>query len=174
MIDPQKIIIDADDEALGMNDSAKKDVARFLFFKLSAEYYCAPIAQIKEVTAVPEMTRVPLMPEFIVGVINLRGEIISVLDIRSFFGLSEIEKTTDARLIVCDVAGSLAGIIIDKIEGTVTIEKEAIQPPLATLKEELRRYTTGQAPIGQVIATILDLEKIFYSEAVDVLRKSPG
>ncbi|MCX5681793.1 MAG: chemotaxis protein CheW, partial [Candidatus Omnitrophica bacterium] len=76
MTDPQKIIIDIDDDDFEEKERAKKDVVRFLLFRLGSEHYCAPIDQVKEVIVVPDLTRVPLTPEFVVGVINLRGEII--------------------------------------------------------------------------------------------------
>jgi len=172
MDDPNKIIIEIDETEQDAKESVKKDVVRVLQFRLSSEHYCVAIDQVKEVITIPEITRVPLTPEFVVGVINLRGEIICVLDIRNFFSLSEIEKTGDARIIISDVTGSLTGILVDRIEGTVEIDKDTIQAPLATLKEEMRRYTTGQAQLGDKIVTLLDLEKIFHSEAIESLRKT--
>ncbi len=172
MPDPEKITIDVDESDAEIFSSATKNADRFLLFQLSGEFYCISINQIKEVLVPPELTRVPLAPEFVIGVMNLRGEIISVLDIRSFLGLASSEKTADARIIISDISPSLAGILTDRIEGAIEVLKEAIQPPLATISEELRRYTVGQTRVNEKILTLLDLEKIFHSEAIESLRKT--
>lgn len=167
-----KIIIDVDENQLNPESKKSKDTERFLFFQLSAEFYCVPIQQVKEVIEAPDFTRVPLAPEFVTGIMDLRGEIISALDVRSFFGLAPIEKLDTAYVIITDVAGSLAGVVADHVDGTIELAKEDIQPPLATVKEELRRYTIGQTQKNNAIITILDLEKIFHSEAIESLRRA--
>lgn len=172
MPENNKIIIDIDEDQLDLGEQKAKETERFLLFQLSAEFYCVPIQQVKEVVTAPDLTRVPLAPEFVIGIMDLRGEIISVLDVRGFFGLTAVEKQDAVRIIVTDVAGSLAGIITDRIEGTLELTKNQIQPPLATVKEELRRYTIGQAQKNNAIITILDLEKVFRSEAFESLRKA--
>ena len=165
-----KIIIEVDDTEVDEEKKSKKTI-RVLSFLLGGENYCVGIAETKEVIRPPEVTRVPTAPEFIVGIINLRGEIISILDIRHFFGLPLKEKTRDMRVIISDVAGSAIGIMVDEVKDTIEIEESAIQPPISTLKGRLAEYTKGQAKIGKSILILLDLKKILRNEEIEALRK---
>ena len=166
----KKIIIEVDENEL-LEQENKKETVRVLSFSLGGEGYCIKIAQAKEVIKSPPVTKVPNTPQFVVGVINLRGEIISVVDIRYFFGLEQKEKTKDIRVIISDAAGSPVGIIIDKIKDTINIEKESIQPPLSTIKGKLAEYTEGQVQLKKEILTLLDLEKVLRCEEMENLRK---
>ena len=168
-----RIILDPDEEdvAWSQEEAAQKKKVRLLTFSLEKENYCIPLSHAKEVIEPQAITRVPNSPDFIVGVINLRGEITSVLDIRHFFGLSENEKSKDARVIITDVTGSYIGFIVDSVKAIIDIEEEAIQPPLATLKGKLVDYTKGEIQLGDDIFILLDLNKVLDNEAINNLRK---
>lgn len=172
MDDENKIIIESEElDGIEARRIKSESSVRVLKFTLGGENYCVLITQVKEVIRVPETTRVPMTPSFVRGVINLRGEIISVLDIREFFGLQEIKNTSDARVVVTDVSGYTAGILVDAVQGTDDIEEGSIQAPLATLKQELRIFTRGQIQKDNDIFTLLDLEKILKCDEIERLRK---
>ncbi|MBL7158761.1 MAG: purine-binding chemotaxis protein CheW [Candidatus Omnitrophica bacterium] len=166
-----KIIIELDDQELEEVKKKKEKTIRVLVFSLGGENYCVGIADTKEVIRPPDITRVPMAPEFVVGIINLRGEIISILDIRHFFGLSVKEKTKDMRVIISDVTGSAIGIMADEVKDTIEIEESVIQPPISTLKGRLAEYTKGQTRVGKDILILLDLGKILKCEEIENLRK---
>lgn len=168
-----RIIIDPDEDdvAWGQEEAARKKTVRLLTFSLDKESYCIPLNQAKEVIEPQTITRVPNSPDFIVGVINLRGEITSVLDIRHFFGLGEKEKSKDARVIITDVTGSRIGFMVDGVKAIIDIEEEAVQPTLATLKGKLADYTKGEIQLGNDIFILLDLDKVLNNEAISNLRK---
>lgn len=148
----------------------KKKTLRVLAFTLGGEHYCVDIKQAKSVVRVEALTRVANTPEFIVGVTNLRGEIIPLIDIRYFFGLEHPESDKSARVIVTDVTGSPVGITVDSVADTVDIDEEAIEPPLATLKGKLADYTKGQVQLGNDILILLDLEKILKCDDIERLK----
>ena len=168
-----KIVIDLGDEDAMWDryEGAQKKCVRLLTFSLDNENYCIPLIQAKEVIEPQIITRVPNSPDFIVGVINLRGEITAVLDIRHFFGLNENEKSEKARIIITDVTGSCIGVVVDSVKAIVDIEEEAIQPPLATLKGNLAEYTKGEVRLGSDIFALLDLKKILTNEAINDFKK---
>jgi purine-binding chemotaxis protein CheW len=170
MAEEEKIIIEQDEEEVIEEQSSKKTI-RILVFSLGEENYCVDIGQTKEVIRLPEITNVPNMPEFVDGIINLRGKIISVIDVRHFFGLLEREKAQDTRLIVTDISGAMLGIVVDKVKDTIDIEEEAVQPPLATLRKELTAYTKGQIELDKDILILLDLAKVLKCEEIERLRK---
>ncbi|HPM43481.1 MAG TPA: chemotaxis protein CheW, partial [Candidatus Omnitrophota bacterium] len=144
---------------------------RVLKFVLGGENYCVLITQVKEVIRVPDMTRIPMAPSFVKGVMNLRGEIVSVLDIREFFGLDESKKALDSRVVITDASGYTVGILVDAVRGTEDIEESAVQAPLATLKKELMAFTKGQLQWGDDIFTLLDLEQVLKFDEIERLRK---
>jgi len=117
------------------------------------------------------MTRIPMAPSFVKGVMNLRGEIVSVLDIREFFGLDESKKALDSRVVITDASGYTVGILVDAVRGTEDIEESAVQAPLATLKKELMAFTKGQLQWGDDIFTLLDLEQVLKFDEIERLRK---
>jgi len=170
MVDKEKIIIEVE-ESNADRQSLEKNTRRVLVFSLGGENYSFDISQIKEVVRLKQITKVPNVPGFIVGIMNLRGEIISILDIRSFFGLNNKEKTGDMRVIITDVTQEAIGIMVDKVLGTIDIAEDEIQPPLATLRSDLAGYTCGQVEIENEILTLLDLEKILKTDDIEKLRK---
>lgn len=171
MSDGNKIIIESEDGDFEEMESSKKPTVRVLKFTLGEENYCILVTQSKEVIKAPEITSIPMSPSFVKGIINLRGEIISVLDIREFFGLAEPQKVTDSRIVVTDVAGYTVGILADSLEGTDDIEEDSIQEPLATLKQELRNYTKGQIQHDDKILILLDMEKVLKCDDIKKLQR---
>ncbi|MDD5432523.1 MAG: chemotaxis protein CheW [Candidatus Omnitrophica bacterium] len=168
-----KIILEVDDIQFE-EEAIKKKAIRVLSFCLSEENYCVDIRSAKEVAKINKITRVPNTPEFISGVINLRGEVVSLCDIRYFLGLSSGGKSKEIRGIITDVTGSNIGFIVDKIRGAMDIDVDLIQPPLATLSQKLALYTKGQVQIEGEIFIILDLERILNCEEVVRLAKGEG
>lgn len=166
----EKIFIDVDNGA-GESDSGKKNTVRVLVFGLGGENYCADIKSIKSVVRVESVTRVPNMPEFVIGIMNLRGEIISVLDIRSIFALPQKKRTGSSRVIVTEAWGSQVGIIADDVKQAIDIEEDAIQPPLATISGKLASYTRGQVQAKDSIIIMLDLDRVMRSEEIERIKK---
>ena len=170
MDDGDKIYIEPEDEEDFEAGSAKATL-RVLVFALGAETYCADVRQAKEAIRMPEMTRVPNVPSFVLGVTNFRGEILSILDLRYFFGVEQKGKAKDVRIIVTDVSGEKVGLMLDRIKGALEIEEEKIQGTLPTLRGQLADYTRGQIPMGDDILIFLDLAKILNGEEIRNLRK---
>jgi len=165
-----KIFIDADSEEIIPGENNKKTV-RVLVFGLGGESYCADINTVRSVVRIDSVTRIPNMPEFIIGVMNLRGEIISVLDIRSIFGLPQKKRTSSGRVIVTEAWGSQVGIIADDVRQAIDVEENAIQPPLATISGKLASYTKGQIQTKDEIITMLDLGRVLGSEEIMRIKK---
>jgi len=165
-----KIYIDSEDDELPEERSQKKTL-RVLVFSLGKENYCIDVRQAKEVMKMPETTRVPNVPAFVLGVANLRGEIISILDMHYFFGLESQGKSQDVRVLVTDLTGEAVGLRVDRVKDTIEIEEDEVQVPLATLKGNLAAYTRGQVAHGEEILIFLDLETILQCEDIRNLRK---
>ncbi len=171
--DPNKIYIDDSEDDELPEDLTPKKVLRVLVFSLGKENYCIDVRQAKEVMRMPETTHVPNVPAFVLGAANLRGEIISILDMHYFFGLEPQGKPQDVRVIVTDITGEAVGLRVDQIKDTLKIDESEVQAPLATLRGKLAAYTRGQVAHGEDILILLDLEEVLNSEEIQNLRKKP-
>jgi purine-binding chemotaxis protein CheW len=168
--DQDKIYIDPEDDELP-EDRSHKALLRVLVFSLGKENYCIDVRQAKEVMRMPEITSVPNVPAFVLGVANLRGEIISILDMHYFFGLEPVGKSREVRIIVTDLTGEPIGLRVDRVKDTIGIDEKEVQEPLTTLKGRLADYTKGQVTYGEDILIYLDIEKILQCEEIQNLRK---
>src|SRR4029453_13642723 len=100
-----------------------------VIFGLAREEFGIPIARAREIVRVPEITRVPQAPPHIRGVMNLRGRILPVVEIRPRFGLERAELTPRSRVVVVEAHGRIAGILVDVVSQVVKIGESAIVPP---------------------------------------------
>jgi len=166
-----KIIIEVDPGESFDEVIEKKKTVRVQSFSLGGGHYCLEMGQAREVIPLPEVTRVPNVPPFIEGVINYRGEIIALIDLNYFFGLTPKRKATRARVIVTDAAGYAVGIMIDELQGTLDIELDRIQPPLSTLEARTAAFTKGQVQMKDGILILLDMEKVLNCHEIKSLRE---
>lgn len=158
----QEIIIESEDRPF--EEKVAKDTLRVLAFSLNEENYCIEITEAKKVFTPGIVTRVPNAAPFIKGVTNLHGTIIPLIDIRPFLGLAGGEVTQTSKTILAEVKDGLVGIVVDKIFEAREIEKDSIQPPLATLKGKMLELTLGQVQSKSGVMALLDLNKIFGLE----------
>jgi len=138
----------------------KTGIQQLVVFSLSSEEYGVPITQIQEIIRLPEITRIPGMPGFIEGVINLRGRIIPVIDLRGRFGLDQKERTEKNRIVVADAGGQTVGLVVDGVSEVLQIsgdQIDAIPPSMASIDSE---YLSGVAKIDKLLVILLDLAKL--------------
>ena len=151
--------------------AAKTPSMRVLAFKLGKENYCADIRQIKEVVKAASVTEVPNTPELIAGIMNLRGQILTLVDLRRFFSCPAPVLKQGAPVIISDAAKSPVGLIVDDTKESVDIDEGSIQPPLETIGENLLRYTKGQVQYNGEMMAVIDLKAILESEEINRIRK---
>lgn len=160
-VEKEKIIIESTDAQF--DEGPAKETLRILAFTLDKENYCIEITNAKEVFTPGLITFVPNAPGFLRGVTNLHGTIIPLIDLRPLLGLAAGEVSQSSKVIVAEVKDGLVGIIVDRIYAASKIEKELIQPPLATLQGKILEYTVGQVRLEAGIMALLDLKKILGS-----------
>ena len=166
-----KIVIEVDDSEFDAQKEAKKTV-RMLSFRLGTEHYCIDITDAKEVFRPVSITRIPNSPAFILGVTNLHGAAIPLVDIRYFLGLEQKEGLAGTKAIVTDIKSNMIGVMVDDVDEALDIEEDMIQPPLATIKGRLAEFTKGQVQSGSEIIVLLELGKILGCEEMESLKKT--
>ena len=146
----------------------KEHTASFLTFKLDNEVFAINVDKVLEILEIKPITRAPKAPAFMKGVINLRGNILPVLDTRNKFGLAEIPFTIDTCIVVLNIStGSeplLVGAIVDSVQEVIEIAEEKIQPAPSigiAFKEE---FIKGMGKVEYAFVMILNVDKVFSAE----------
>jgi purine-binding chemotaxis protein CheW len=140
-------------------------------FQVGRETYGVPITSLHEIVRVPEITAVPDAPDYLEGVINLRGKIVSVMDLRKRFGDKQVALTKRNRILVVEHAGRLAGLIVDSASEVIKIPTDAVEPPPAVFQEGGLNCVTGLGKVNGRLVVLLDMSKLL---APGSLHAGPG
>jgi len=140
-------------------------------FKLGGEEFAFDIMRVVEIIKIKEITEVPTAPSFIEGVINLRGKIIPIIDLRRRFKMEGRERDKKFRIIIVELRKSqLVGVIVDEVEKVMVVQDGQMMSPPATVTEAGARYIEAVAKIEDRIVVILEIEKIFSEEEQEGLK----
>ena len=162
---------------LNQSMAAKKAEAHSLLlqlvtFELFGEIFALPILDVREIIRMTDITPVPQAPGFVEGVINLRGQIIPVVDLRKRFGLSSAELTDDSRVIVVELNSNIAiGLIVDAVREVERLPAEAINPPPALVAGSIgSEYIKGISNFEDKMMIHIDLRKVFNTDELNALE----
>ena len=149
---------------------------KYLTFTLAEEEYGIGILKIKEIIGMMSITSVPRTPDFVKGVINLRGQVIPVLDLRRRFGMDEIDYTERTCIIVVEIEGEtgtvMIGIVVDSVSEVLNIKGEDIEPAPTFGARLNTDYILGIAKMGGGVKILLDIDKVLSSEEVMILEEA--
>jgi purine-binding chemotaxis protein CheW len=129
-------------------------------FQVGRETYGVPITSLHEIVRVPEITAVPDAPDYLEGVINLRGKIVSVMDLRKRFGEKQAVIKKQNRILVVEHGGRLAGLIVDSASEVLKIPSDAVEAPPAVFQEGGLNCVTGLGKVGGRLVVLLDMNKL--------------
>jgi purine-binding chemotaxis protein CheW len=129
-------------------------------FRVGRETFGVPISLVHEIVRVPEITAVPEAPDCIEGVINLRGKIISVVDLRKRFGEKEIKNGKKNRILVAEVEGKMVGLIVDSASEVMKLPPSEIEDPPRVFEEGEVNYVTGVGKMKDRLVILVDLSKV--------------
>ncbi len=128
-------------------------------FRVGQQSYALPIASVREIVRPPEITAVPQSPEHVAGVMNLRGRILSVIDLRKRFG-QPVESTSKNRVLVLSLDGKFIGLLVDAASEVLKIAPEAVEPSPKLFGDNNERYVTGIAKQMGRLVILLDPKKL--------------
>lgn len=149
------------DDLMVQQEETHKD--KFLTFTLGKEYYGIEIKYVTEIIGIQPITEVPELPEYIRGIVNLRGKIIPVMDVRLRFKKEFKEYNDRTCIIVIDAENMLIGLIVDSVSEVLSIPGEDIVAP-PDLNQSQNKYIKGIGKIGNDVKLILDCEKLLSEE----------
>jgi purine-binding chemotaxis protein CheW len=145
--------------------AAGKPEDQHIVFTLAGIDYAVPLAGVVEIGRTSNITLVPNVPEWVLGVANVRGDIVSMVDLATFFGLDRCDRTADSRLLVArSLSGEMAtGLVVEKVKGIRFVSENHITAPPSTLENRLTPYMRGVAEIDGRLVVLLDLDRLLLS-----------
>ncbi|VAX15881.1 Positive regulator of CheA protein activity (CheW) [hydrothermal vent metagenome] len=154
--------------------SAKGHEGKYLTFVLGDEEYGLEILKVREIIGVMEITSVPQTPEFIKGVINLRGKVIPVIDLRLKFSMESAEYTEETCIIVVDIGKALMGILVDTVSEVLDIAVDQIEPPPSFGSKIQTEFILGMGKIKGKVKILLEIDKVLSIEELMKMAQTTG
>jgi purine-binding chemotaxis protein CheW len=139
----------------------EEETVKTVVFTLNGDYYAFCGDDVKEIIPHTNIYYVPGTPDFILGVINIRGDIESVVSINRFLGLPHSELNKNSRIAIVANNEQRSGILLDSIEDVVDIPASSVKPPLSTLNDAVREYVAGETLYKGKSVIVINAEKIF-------------
>lgn len=152
------------------------ETVQYLTFKLAEEIFAFDVAKVREILELTTITKVPQTPEFMRGVINLRGSVVPVIDLKLNFAMQRTEQTINTCIIVVEVnlngEAIVLGVLADSVQEVVEMEPELIEPPPKLGTKLNTEFIKGMGKVGEVFVMILDIDKVFSAEELAELQGS--
>ncbi len=150
------------------------ETRQYLTFKLGEEVYATDVAKVREVLDFTTITKIPRTPDFMSGVINLRGNVVPVVDLRLCFEMSKTEKTVNTCVVVVEMQldgeATVIGALADSVEEVIDLEPEQIQPAPKIGTQIRTDFIKGMGKRDAQFIMILDIDRIFSAEELSAVR----
>lgn len=163
-------------EAQEINQVKALKGGKFLTFLMANEKYCLEILKVREIIGMMDVTSVPTTPAFVRGVINLRGRVIPVIDLRLKFGIQAKEDTQRTCIIVVHLAHSAQrmtmGIIVDEVSDVLDINQDQLEPPPSFGANIRTDFILGMGKVDQKVVTMLDIDRVLTEHEIALVEKS--
>ncbi len=140
------------------------EVVQVVSFRLGGEEYGVDISQVQEIIRLVEITHVPRAPRFMEGVINLRGQLIPIIDLRTRFGMPRIDATKSTRIVVTEIGNKRVGIVVDSVSEVLNIPIENVEPAPEMVAGVGTEYIQGVGKLGERLIIMLDLTMVISTE----------
>lgn len=161
-------VFDPDDDLYDDEDTQKD---KYLTFHIGTEDYGIAIANVTEIIGIQSITEIPEMPDYIKGVINLRGKVIPVMDVRSRFKLEPRAYDERTCIIVVEIDSTAVGLVVDRVNEVADIPEDQVEPPPKS-KRKGGGYIQGIGKIGKEVKILLDINKILYEEELESISEA--
>jgi len=155
-----------------MNAFEASSTAQYLTFTLDQERYAVDIAKVREVLEFSTVTKVPRTPEFMRGMINLRGNIVPIVDMRIKFNLDKVAYDAFTVVIILNVANRVVGMVVDGVSDVLTLLPEQIRPSPEFGSTFDTEYLVGLGAVDQRMLILVDIEKLMTSADMALVDSS--
>ncbi len=153
-----------------MDIATANEELQLVIFRLAKEEYGLPITKVQEINRLVPITKLPQTPSFMEGIINLRGRIIPVIDLRKRFSLPVDGQSEDNRIIIVEVNGQTVGIIVDAVTEVVRLAGASVEPPPPAFILDAQ-YIHGVGKLDERLLILLDIDKVLTSQEEIILKQ---
>lgn len=155
----------------GSEKQNKEHLIQLVVFHIEDEEFGVPIDDIQEIIKVGTITPIPDMPDFIRGVINVRGDIVTTIDIKSRFSIPEKRKSSSRHVMITRQKDCLFGLIVDEVTEVLRIDEKEIKPPPSMIAQIDKAFVEGIVPYEERLLILLDLTKVLSEQEFARLAK---
>ena len=152
-------------------EKTSEEVFQWVTFKLENEVYGVNVMQVQEVLRYTEIAPVPGAPDYVLGIINLRGNVVTVIDTRLKFGLMPAEVTDSSRIIIIEAEKQVVGILVDSVAEVVYLKASEIDPAPSVGTEESARFIQGVSNRKEDLLILVDLNKLLSNNEWDEISQ---
>jgi purine-binding chemotaxis protein CheW len=147
------------------------DLLQLVIFQLGGEEFGVEIMQVQEIIRMPDITRIPQSPEYVEGVINLRGKIIVVINLNTKFDLHSKELDADSRIIIVEIGENVVGMIVDSVSEVLRLSTSSVEPAPDIISTKIKAdYLKGVGKLDERLLILLDLEKVLNDDEMAQLE----
>jgi purine-binding chemotaxis protein CheW len=153
-----------------VGESTQQDeLIQLVSFMLAEEEYGVEVLKVREIIRMPTITKMPNVPHYVEGIINLRGKVIPIISMRRRFNLADSEDSGQTRIIIMDVAGSLTGFVVDAVSEVIRIHSSEIQPPPSMVLSGGigQEFITGVFNHAERLLIIMDIDRMFSDNELE-------
>jgi purine-binding chemotaxis protein CheW len=157
-----------------MADQEKRgegELLQLVTFNIGEEEFGVDILRVQEIIRIMDITRVPRSPEFVEGVVNLRGKVIPIVDLRKRFGMDDKGHDKHTRIIVIEINKMIVGFIVDSVSEVLRIPADTVEPPPPVIAGLEAEYISGVGKLDDRLLIMLDLNKLLSREEQDQLSQ---
>ena len=141
-----------------------EELLQLVSFRIGEEEFGVDILKVQEINRMLDITKVPNSPSFVDGVINLRGKVIPIVNLRERFGLGNRERDKDTRIVVVELSGKTVGFVVDAVSEVLRIPKSVTEPPPSIVAGINSEYITAVGKLEDRLLILLDLERVLSEE----------
>lgn len=148
-------------------------IRQFLTFNLDNESFGLNVSQVREILELVKITKVPQMPDYMIGVINLRGKVVPVIDLRSKFDMEKIAETIETCIIVVDIEleGSLTfGLLVDRVQEVVVLNKNEILAAPKINNKANNQFIEGMGKQNDEFIILLNINEVFTHDEIELVQ----
>lgn len=144
--------------------SQMRQEEQLVVFRLAEELYGLDIGMVQEIMTWHPVTRVPRTPHFVEGILNLRGQIIPVIDLRKRFGIANADVAQGTRIVVAEIEGLVVGLVVDGVSEVLRVPADRIEPPSPVLASVDTAFIRGVAKMDERLIVLLDANRILAQQ----------
>ena len=175
-VDTNKEIVNMTNETKIHDTEHDEEAVQYLTFKLDGESFATEISKVREVLEYTQVTPVPRSPEFMQGVINLRGSVVPVVDLRLQFGMSAAEQTVDTCIIIIEVniegTSTVLGALADSVQEVIDLKPEQLEPAPSFGTRVDNNFVQHMGKLEDRFVIVLDMNKVFSLEQINKVEKT--